>query len=412
MKQDILAHLEDPAYLENLYRSNKSGFKQSFQALYPDIRGSLLAECWQARLDQSSGDISWGSRTELILVIVLGLIAGCYAKFPEIFGLDEEFFYPRNLGFIVFPFVAAYFAWRNHLPLKILAIIGAILGICITYVNLIPDTESDVTILVLIHTPLLLWALLGAAFTGANLQNLDKRLDYLRFNGDAIVIGAVLVLSGAALSGLTIGLFDLIGIRIEEFYTKYILVFGATCIPPFAAFLTQTNPQLVNKVSPVIAKVFSPLVLVMLVVYLIAIVYSGKDPYNDREFLLLFNFLLIGVMALIFFSIAESSDQKKGAEAWVLAGLSSVTIIVNGIALSAILFRISEWGITPNRLAVLGVNVLMLVHLILVFRTLIQAMKKGQGMKPVGKRIATYLPIYFIWTLIIVFVFPMIFGFK
>ncbi|MEX2568811.1 MAG: hypothetical protein WD431_22910, partial [Cyclobacteriaceae bacterium] len=44
--------------------------------------------------------------------------------------------------------------------------------------------------------------------------------------------------------------------------------------------------------------------------------------------------------------------QKR--ELWVLLLLSAVTIIVNGITLSAILFRISEWGITPNRAAVLG----------------------------------------------------------
>ncbi|WP_439882026.1 hypothetical protein ACSX1A_02465 [Pontibacter sp. MBLB2868] len=51
------------------------------------------------------------------------------------------------------------------------------------------------------------------------------------------------------------------------------------------------HPDLVNKVSPVIARIFSPLVLVMLVIYLFAILYSGKNPYSDREFLIIFNLL-------------------------------------------------------------------------------------------------------------------------
>jgi hypothetical protein len=82
---------------------------------------------------------------------------------------------------------------------------------------------------------------------------------------------------------------------------------------------------------------------------------------------LIFNALLIGVMAIIFFSVAETSTTTKGrTEIFVLLLLSIVTIIVNGIALSAILFRIAEWGVTPNRAAVLGSNFLILINLLLV----------------------------------------------
>ncbi|MFC3881881.1 hypothetical protein ACFOSV_16920 [Algoriphagus namhaensis] len=412
MKEEILNHIHQPAELEKLYRSQKGQFKRVFAEIYPSIQDQPIARFWNERLNFESDGISWGSKTEFILVVSLGLIAGLYAKFPAIFSIDEEFFFPRNLSFLVFPFLAVYFAWKNQIAPKKIIPIAAIIGICLVYINLIPDNQNDITLLIFIHMPLLLWGVLGMAFSGAEINNLDSRLAYLRFNGDAIVMGAVLFLAGAVLSGLTVGLFNLIGINIEEFYAKYILVFGAASIPPFATFLTQTNPQLVNKVSPVIAKIFSPLVLVMLVTYLIAIVYSGKDPYNDREFLLLFNMLLIGVLALIFFSIAESSEEQKISSSWVLTALSAVTIIVNGIALSAIVFRISEWGITPNRLAVLGVNVLMLVHLIMVFRSLWIAINQKKNIYMVGRTIAIYLPIYFLWTVIVVFVFPFVFGFD
>ena len=129
----------------------------------------------------------------------------------------------------------------------------------------------------------------------------------------------LILIAGAILSGITIGLFSLIGFNIEKLYVQYIVIFGLPAAPILGTYLTQTNPQLVGKVSPVIAKIFSPLVLVMLVVYLIAMVSSGKNPYNDREFLLIFNALLIGVMAIIFFSVAEiSKTTKSPTEIWVL----------------------------------------------------------------------------------------------
>jgi len=151
----------------------------------------------------------------------------------------------------------------------------------------------------------------------------------------------------------------------------------------------------------------------MLVIYLIAMIYSGKDPYNDREFLLIFNALLIGVMAIIFFSVAEASKNTKSqAESWILLLLSVVTVVVNGIALSAILFRISEWGITPNRAAVLGGNILILINLLLVTVQLFKVILKKTDIAGVGKIISFYLPIYAVWTIIVTFIFPLLFGFK
>jgi uncharacterized membrane protein YozB (DUF420 family) len=151
----------------------------------------------------------------------------------------------------------------------------------------------------------------------------------------------------------------------------------------------------------------------MLLVYLGAILIGGKDPYNDREFLLIFNLLLIGVMGLIFFSVTEASeDQASKVSKSILTSLSAVTILVNLVALSAIGFRISEWGITPNRLAVLGVNVLMLVHLVMVCRKLILSQREEKSLREVALVVVRYLPLYLIWTTIVVFLFPLVFGFD
>src|SRR5690606_32941994 len=134
--------------------------------------------------------------------------------------------------------------------------------------------------------------------------NEEKRLGFLKYNGDLIVITTLIMIAGGIMSGVTIGLFSLIGFDNKEFYIENIVFFVLPAAPIIGTYLAQTNPQLVGKVSPVIAKIFSPLVLVMLVIYLIAMIYSGKNLYNDREFLLIFNALLIGVLAIIFFSVA------------------------------------------------------------------------------------------------------------
>ncbi|WP_373521523.1 hypothetical protein [Aquiflexum sp.] len=414
MHEEIITHIEDPAYLETLYRKNKSDFKKSFDRVYPEVQGNKLAEFWQERLSYESDSIFWGTKNELWLVALLSLIAGIFIKFPAIFSIDEEFFYPRNTSIIALTALTAYFVKNNKLPANKIFMIAAVVLISLVFINSLPNNpESNTLILACIHLPLVLWGMFGFSFLGNEPRNYLKRLEFLRFNGDLAVMSGLLLIAGGLMTGITLGLFELIGLKIEEFYFQYIVIFGLPMVPVVAAFLTQNNPQLVNKVSPVIAKLFSPLVLVMLVVYLSAIVISGKDPYNDREFLLIFNLLLIGVMALIFFSVAESANRNKNQfGTWILLFLAVVTTVVNLIALSAIIYRISEWGISPNRIAVLGANALMLIHLLIVAKNLTKTVLHKSEISTVGKSIVQYIPIYMVWAILMVFILPLIFGFQ
>ncbi len=414
MKEEILTHLNDPGKLEKLYRSNKVQFKREFSSIYPQLKGNTLADFWNERLNYEADEINWGTRKELMFVLIASLLAGFIAKLPHIFAINEDFFYPRNIGFIVFPILSVYFAWKNKLSTsKIMFIAGTTLAGLI-FINSLPDNQkSDTLILSCIHLGLFLWSVLGFAFVGGQENNEPKRLGFLKYNGDLVVMTALILIAGGIMSGITVGLFSLIGFHIEQFYFKNVAIFGLAAAPIVGTYLTQTNPQLVGKVSPVIAKLFSPLVLVMLVVYLIAMAYSAKNPYNDREFLLIFNALLVGVMAIIFFSVAETAKgDKNNMQVWILLLLSAVTIIVNAIALSAIVFRISEWGFTPNRTAILGGNILILINLVLVTVRIFKVVYKKDEISEVRAIIASYLPVYFVWTIIVTFIFPLIFWFK
>ncbi len=414
MIDEIHSLLDNPKQLEKLYRNNKPAFKQAFGAMYPEIKGNTIASFWYERLNYESDEISWGNRKEVLFVIIASLIGGVIAKLPAFLSISEDFYYPRNVGFVFLPALMIYFAWKNGVQRgKIALISGLTLG-GLFFINSLPNSpQSDTLILSCIHLILFLWCVLGFTFV-CEAQNIkEKRLLFLKYNGDLVVMTALILIAGAIMSGITVGLFSLIGFNIEQFYFEYVGVFGLAAAPIVGTYLTQTNPQLVGKVSPVIAKIFSPLVLVMLVIYLAAMAYSAKDPYNNREFLLTFNALLIGVMTLIFFSVAETSKTaKRGVQIWILLLLSVVTIIANGIALSAILFRISEWGMTPNRAAVLGGNVLILINLLLVTAQLFRVLSKKDNISRVGNSIAFYLPVYAVWTIIVTFLFPLLFGFK
>ncbi len=292
-RPDILSNIYNPKELEKMYQDNKTAFKTEFMLLYPQLTDNKLADYWNERLNYESSEISWGSKNELIFVIVASLIAGVIAKLPELLNINSEYFYQRNIGFIIFPILTIYFIWRNSLSTKKMVFAGVAFLISLFFINLLPaDNKSDTLILSCIHLPLFLWAVLGFSYVGGNIRSYHKRPDFLRYNGDLVIMTTLILIAGGILTAITIGLFELIGFKIEKFYTDYIVVSGLAAVPIVATYITQTNPQLVNRVSPVIAKIFSPLVLITLVVYLVAILFSGKDPYKDRDFLMVFNFSL------------------------------------------------------------------------------------------------------------------------
>ncbi len=414
MKSEIIGNLSNPQQLEKLYRENKAEFKKQFNEIYPDNNDNIVLQVWNERLNIESEKVTLGSKKEIVGVIVLIIFGGLIANIPNLTSINEELFFSKNIPLIIFPILSAYFIWIQKIEFnKLLFPIIAIV-ISAIYVNLIPNyNKSDSAMLVGIHLPMFLWSILGYAYIGAKLNDHPRKIEFLKFNGDLIVMCAIILLSCIVFTLITFGLFELINIKIEENYFRYFGIWWIAAIPMIATFLLQNNPQLINKVSPIIAKIFTPLVFINLLIYLTAVIYTGKYPYNDRNLLLVFNVLLIGVMALILFSVAEAGKNNKGLfTLYILFGLSFLTIIINSIALSAISFRILEYGITPNRIAVLGGNILIFIHLLIVSFKLYKSVRNKAKLEEVETSIATFLPIYSIWTAIIVFILPFIFHYK
>ena len=50
MKDTILENIDNPAQLEKLFRSDKSGFEQAINSLYTNQQKTPALEFWRARL--------------------------------------------------------------------------------------------------------------------------------------------------------------------------------------------------------------------------------------------------------------------------------------------------------------------------------------------------------------------------
>jgi hypothetical protein len=418
MKARIKENINDPGKLEQLYHADKIAFEKGFEEAYPEIERTGLAEYWKIRLDYNRlpEKVRKIRLHDILILIAACLVSVFLIRIPDIFNLaDKDIFYMKNAGIIVFFGLTLYVTWINKISGigKLVTILVSFL-ILTVYVNLLPSvTDSDSINLVFIHLPLLVWCIFGLVYIDFDLSDKSKRTGFIRYNGDLAILMAIIAIAGGILTAITIGLFDAIGINIENFYMENVVIAGVVSVPIVATYITKYYSVLTNKIAPVIAGIFSPLVLLTAIVFLAALAIAGKDPYSDREFLIVFNIMLLGVMAVIVFSISETSTSgKQKFSEMVLLALSVTTVVIDLVALSAIFYRLGTFGITPNRLAVLGSNILILVNLILIIIALYKVNFKKALIGEVELTIAKYLPVYIAWIVFVVFAFPLIFGMK
>jgi len=414
MKQRIIDNLNNPDNLEKLYRDNKQEFSKAFAEISNDYNSDLV-QFWRIRLaSEEEPEFNGFLKMDLLVVIILSLVTGLLVKLPDIFSqIDREAFYSRDLAIIVFNGLILYSFWQNRIrdKKKILFYCFTIL-ILLLFVNLLPYKKSDSINLAFIHTPLFLWCLFGVSFVSFDYKNTDKRIEFIRFNGELLIMTGLILIAGGILTGITLGLFSAIKMEIHEFYFNYVVILGSVASPIVSYYLIRLYPNLTSKIAPVIARVFTPLVVITLTVYLISLIFLKSRILEDRDLLILFNVMLLAVLAIIVFSVSELDKSKeRNINVLILFSLAVLAIVINSIALIAIISRVSN-GLTPNRTVVLATNILIFVNLIIISKSLYKAYFNSNQLDSVERSVAKYLTIYSVWTIIAIFVLPFIFGLK
>ena len=409
----IIENMDNPHELERMYRKDPKAFKKSFSQAWDENPDSQVLGAWYERLhfkETANTEKPSLFQKGFLFMGILAILAGLSTRVIFHF-VEQEAIAPINLAFGVIPFIAAYFIYNNTPKKSIIYFLAALFLIAGVYLNMLPLNYKDSSILAYLHLPIFLWVLVGLAFTGNEYSKGSTRLAYIKFNLEYCIIYASMAVSGMVLAALTMQLFRFVDLNIEDFYFSNVILFGAAALAIVAAYLASMNLKLAKNITPYISNIFSPLVLITLLIYLITVIWVGKNPFLDRNFLMAFNGILLGVLAVTIFSIVESeSDEKKNISDYINFALIVLALIIDTVALSAIVFRLSSYGITPNRLAVLGVNILIWANLIWIMFSYMRFLQNKSGPTAIQDAVTKYLPIYGLWAAFVIFTFPIIFN--
>ena len=360
-----------------------------------------------------SADANTPPWRELAVVLTLAVGAGVAVK-AGFAWIGDGAALMRNLGLLVFPFLAAYFAWKRRFSGAVAATLLVSFAALAVALNVYPFASGGSTqILASLHAPVILWLLVGVAYAGGQWRSDKRRMDFVRFTGELAIYYTLLALGGAVLIALTLATLQVIGTDFEPVLEDWILPFAVPGALVVATWLVEAKQQVVENIAPVLTRVFTPLTIAMLLVLLAVLATAGGFAGIDRNLLILMNAILVLVLCLLLYSI---SARDPLAPPGLFDALQLVLVVaalaVDAVMLTAMLTRIAEFGYSPNKIAALGLNLLLLVHLLRAAWLAVGFLRRRRPFADVERWQTQYLPVYGVWATVVVLVFPPVFGFA
>lgn len=420
---------QSPADLEAWYRRDPDGFAKALDAaLDHPASATWLARLEADRKPSSSHNFTFAIAGSLLIALIL-LIP--YWTSGE---MELDWAVPFLAPLALVPMMA-FHGWRHW---KLMTLVGGLVAfVAVLYksweflpeawevsavLSSHPDWVEDgerinlvrqVRDLMMIHWPILLLGLTGFAYVQSKPD--EERVDFVRHAVQVGILSAIVAAAGGALLGLT----NLLMLTLQassdfvEEVNIHLITWGLSGILIFGHSIWLRHPQSLERILPTVARIFIPLVVILEFGFLMAYVSKGFEALRtDREELLVFNLLLIAVIGLVMLHSAFDEKTPRITRVLVVA-LVAMGIVADAIGIAAIVDRLWTYGWTPNRLVVLGSNLIFFSTLVAVVIRWVRG--RGGDLSP--ERLTRLvmnqaLAVFVLWTSAVLVVLPAVYGWR
>lgn len=353
----------------------------------------------------------------LLSALGLAVLAAIAIQIPRLVGMGPtamESFYLRNSSLMVLPFLAGYFARKHRLtPTQVMLTVAPFL-IAALAVNLYPWAPGSSTeVLVGIHLPVALWFAVSFPYMGGTWRSHERRMDFVRFTGEWFIYYVLIALGGGVLISLTAAILEPAGSEVVEAVLEWVIPSGAAGAVIIAAWLVEAKQSVVENMAPVLTMIFTPLFAVMLAASAVTYALWGLGSEFDREAIFVLDILLIVVLGLLLYGMsARELTKPPGLMDRVQLVAVVAALALDALVLSSMVTRISELGVTPNRVAAIGLNLVLLVNLVWAAWLSARFISNQVPFHRLERWQTGFLPVYGVWTAAVVLVLPLLFAFA
>jgi hypothetical protein len=353
-----------------------------------------------------------GGFVEPLVFAVAAAVAIQVARLAAGFPDQEPRWFARNVTLVVLPFLAAYFVRRRGLGAREAVLTAVPFVLAALAINVYPwDADSDTETLAALHLPVVLWFVVAYPYMGATLRSHERRMDFVRFTGEWFIYYVLIALGGGVLMGLTAGILEPTGIDVDV-VAQWVLPSGAAGAVVVAAWLVESKQRVVENMAPVLTMLFTPLFAVMLACAAVVYAATGLGGAFDRDLLSVFDALLVVVLGLVLYGM--SARDPMTSPGWMdriqLVAVVSA-LVLDVMVVGAMIARIGDLGLSPNRTSALGLNLVLLVNLAGAAVLSTRFLKGRSTLHRLERWQTAYLPVFAVWAAAVVVILPPLFSF-
>ncbi len=339
-----------------------------------------------------------------IIILVAQLII---SQVPTLLGFpfndQTMLFYGLNLPFLVILFLTLYLAKERKSLIGYLSFLGILALLMNLQFSMTGTEDAQTKLLSLIHLPLLLVVSLAIPTQRGTLQERMSR--HIRLTGEVLLLTFLLACAVFVVMMLTFVLFEAVGVNVEDRLAPFVITGILTLLPLSARYLLQYKENQMAALTRLLATIFLPVITVVMISFLTALVVGRLPITEDRNLLLVIDVLLALVLMMILYATDLLENEHTTAFHRVVLITGALAAIgIDTFALIAIGGRFLQYGLSPNRLAVLAENLLLLANLGFLVVTLLRRKSfiRIQGI---------FMGVYALWFLIVVLLFGPLFGY-
>jgi len=429
---EIQSAASNPEKMEDLYQQSRQAndeaeFRGDLQEEFWKSPDNLLLSAWHFRFEHLSllkarRAINWG------LAVLLGVITGLI-----LWGLsDPQLVLPGQIPYVILLWAPiatiltliflAVVSKRNYVyaGLASLSLVIASVYILLIYPGQVELAGRDYLILMMIQLPLLCWMALAIGVMAFR-STVNNRFAFLIKSIEVMITAGVYLIFGMILGGITLGMFAALNVTMPEVIMRLAVLGGFGLIPimavatmydPHASPETQDFSLGLSKFVFTIVRLLLPLTLLVLVIYIFVIPFNFMAPFQNRNLLIIYNVMQFAIIGLLIGATPlRVNELTPKFQTWLRRGIIAVVILallISLYALSAVVYRAVLDGITLNRTAIIGWNV---INIGILVALVVSQFRRGfagwhNRLQAVFSKATTA---YLVWSVLLIFLLPLIF---
>ncbi len=412
--EELQGSLHNPEALEKLYRQDEKQFRLGFDPLFKEHPYEPVLQVWYQRLNYSPPRSKPGTQILFWWAFPLAVLAAILTRWmwelkPTQFFIDSLLIFPSVFALGTYFSISRNRGWKLQ-ALSVLIFIGLLA--CFYFLPFLvkePYYAHKMTVINML-VPVILFFFLGFVYTGMEGFHAAPRLDFIKACGTGLIFSLPLIIGGLLLLWLGIFLFKLLGFEVMELSANIsILLVAGAAVPVAAAHMVETQGFMVKNLLARLAKIFTPVLFLLMVAFLVMVGILNQNPFDDRDFLMVFNLALVVILGLTLLSLSDlRGDQIPSFGDVLLFALVIVGMVTCIISLGAVVYRLMVYSVTPVKIALLGFDIAVLGHFFWILWRYVRFLRGKYPITMVQKALAGYLPVYLVGALLGIATLPIL----